>query len=85
MIGISFLAGMLLNKLGSGGGKKQAPPIGSGGGVSFAPQMSTGADVGGGILGIDDVMKKRGRKMQNEMLVNFLSELLASRGGGPNA
>jgi hypothetical protein len=81
---MSFFAGLLLNKLSSGGGKKQPPPIGSGGGVSFAPQSFTGADVGGGVLGIDDVMKKRGRKMQNEMLVNFLSELLASRGGGLN-
>jgi hypothetical protein len=80
MVGIGFLAGLLLNKIGSGGGNKQQPQAGPGGNVSISAGAPSASEVGGGILNVDDIMKKRKGQMDNEMLINFLSELMASRG-----
>jgi hypothetical protein len=79
-----ILASLLLNKVmgGGGGDDKQQPQAGPGGSVSISAGAPSASDVGGGMLGVDDVMKKRKGQMENEMMLRFLSELLASKIGG---
>jgi hypothetical protein len=81
-----ILASLLLNKILGGGGEGGGGFVGDilGSAIQDDPATPAASEVGGGMLKVDDVVKKRKGQMDNTRMLEMLSELLASRIGGSN-